>query len=523
MRAMVLLLWCLVDLMAIQPVAAAPHVMTWTVEGTKREALVFEPSAGPGKRALVFAFHGQGANMQAFAKLTALETHWPQAIVVYPQGLPTAGRAGGMRTGWQLLAGDDGDRDLKFVDAMLDTFRREHHADERQTYATGFSNGAAFSLLLWEKRSEAFAAFAITAGALVPGQHLSAAKPVLQIVGTNDPVIPSARAEKTIAAERSANGTNGAGQDCGAGCTNYRGSAANVRVVMHPGGHVYPPQASEQIVEFFRTSGAPKASASAATAQSGEPMPKADIIQYKSHDGELIAFVYKPAGPGRFPVYMWNHGSERDPLPAAMLARFWLKRGFVMFVPLRAGHGPNPGKWIVDEQGLVRDQGSPAGFRKLVALHERANDDVVAAYNWIARQDFVDPKRIVVSGGSFGAVQSLLLAERDGTEVVGVKCIVAMAPASESWANPNWATRLTAAVGATRVPILLMQANNDFSLGPDKVLGPRLDLKGFPNRHKVFPAHGNPNDHAQGNGAFFYDPRAWEDDLLAFLHDCGEI
>jgi polyhydroxybutyrate depolymerase len=516
MRAMLLLSWCLIQLIAIPMAVAAPRVMTWTVDGVKREALVFAPNAGSEKHPLVFAFHGQGANMQTFAKLAALETHWPQAIVVYPQGLPTGSRGNpsGTKAGWQRFAGEDGDRDLKFVDAMLDTFRREHHAEERQTYATGFSNGAAFTMLLWEKRSEAFAAFAIAAGALPPGQHLSVARPVLQIVGTTDPLTTSAHAEKTIAAERSTNGASGAGQDCGPDCTIYRG-VADVRVLMHPGGHVYPPQTSEQIVEFFRTSGAPKESASATAT-----LPKADIIQYKSHNEELIGFVYKPPGQGRFPVYMWNHGSERDPLPAAMLARFWLKRGFILFVPLRAGHGPNPGKWIVYEQKLIRDQGSPAGFQKVMALHERANDDVVAAYNWIARQDFVDPKRIVVSGSSFGAVQSLLLAERDGAEVVGVKCIVAMAPASESWANPNWATKLTSAVDAARAPIFLMQASNDSSLGPDTVLGPRLERKGFPNRHKTFPA---PSDHTQGPGAFFYDPRSWGDDLLAFLHDCGEM
>jgi polyhydroxybutyrate depolymerase len=526
MRTMVLLTMVLVLVLAIPVAVAAPRVMTWTVDGVKREALVFEPVAGPEKRPLVFAFHGHGGNMQTFAKLTALETHWPQAIVVYPQGLPTVSRIDpkGVQPGWQHVVGDDRDRDLKFVDAMLETFRRENRADEQRTYAMGFSNGAIFSLLLWEERSEAFASFAIAAGALEQGQHLDSAKPVLQIAGTNDPLITPPRVEQTIAQERRANNANGGGTDCGTGCTSYRGDVAEVRVLEHAGGHVYPSQASEQVVEFFRTSRVPKAgSATAAPASAGESLPKADIIQYKSHDGDLLAFVYKPAGNGPFPVYMWNHGSERDPMPAAWLAKFWLQRGFLVFVPLRAGHGPNPGKWIVDEQKLVRDQGSPTGFRKLMTLHEHSSDDVVAAYNWIARQTFVDPKRIVVAGGSFGAIQALLLAERDSTELLGVKCVVAMAPASESWANPNWASRLTSAIDRTRAPIFLMEAANDFSLGPDEVLGPRLDAKGFPNRHKVFPSHGDPNDHAQGHGAFFADPRAWGDDLLAFLHDCGEM
>ena len=513
--------------------AAQQRLMTWTVDGVQRQALVFEPSTGSpqDKRPLVFAFHGHGGNMRMFAKTVELETHWLQAIVVYPQGLPTTSGIDrqGTKPGWQHLAGDEGDRDLKFVDAMLATLRSEYPVDEQRVYATGFSNGAIFSLLLWAQRSEAFASFAIVGGALAPSQHLTTAKPVLQIAGESDPLVTLPNVERTIAEERRIDGAGGAGRDCGAGCTLYRGNAANVKVLMHPGGHVYPPQAAALSAEFFRLMNAKQtaSAAGAATQASGvtpdASTPKADIIQYKSNNVDLDAFVYRPAGKGPFPVYMWNHGIERDPMPGALLAKFWVPRGFVLFAPLRTGHGPNPGPWIADEQKLVRDQTSPAGFRKLLALHERANDDVVAAYNWIVRQPYVDPKRIVVAGGSFGAVQALLTAERDKVDVLGIKCVVAMAPAAESWANPRWADRLTTAIENARAPIFLLQASNDFSLGPSEVLGPRLEAKGSPNRHKLFPPHGDPNDHAQSHAAFFGDAGAWGDAVLAYLHDCGAM
>ena len=513
---------------AVNAIAAPPRVMTWTVDGTKRQALVFAPNIGSTqeKLPLLFAFHGHGGNMRVFANLAALQTHWPQAIVVYPQGLPTVSKTDprGVQPGWQRLAGQDSNRDLKFVDAMLATFRDHYHADERRTYAAGFSNGAIFSLLLWLERSDAFAGFAIAAGALDPAQHLTAPKSVLQIAGSSDPLVTLPDAEKTISEERRVDGAGGSGQDCGEGCTLYRGNHVNVKVLVHSGGHIYPPRAAEQTVEFFRLNGLTMPSpATAAQLGPDATVPKAEIIQYKSHDGDLLGFVYKPPGDGRFPVYMWNHGSERDPMPAALLAKFWLPHGFVLFAPLRGGHGPNPGKWIVDEQKMIREPGSPAGFKKIMALHERANDDVVAAYNWIARQPFVDRSRIVVAGGSFGAVQALLVAERDRTDVLGVKCVVAMGPASESWVNPNWASRLKSAIDGTNVPIFLLQASNDFSLGPSQTLGPLVDAKGFPNRHKIFPSHGDPNDHAQGHGAFFGDAQAWGADVLNFLHDCREM
>ena len=531
MRALRPVFLCLLLWVPIAVGAAAPRVIAVNVDGVQREALVFEPRATvQAKHPLVLAFHGHGGNMHGFARTTELETHWPQAIVVYPQGLPTASKLDpdGRKPGWQRLPGDESDRDLKFVDALLAQLRRDYKVDEQRVFATGFSNGAFFSLLLWMQRPQVFAGFSIVAGALDSGQHLNAAKPVLQISGEKDPLVTMAKAEATIAEERKADDAGNPGSECGAGCTLYRGPQASVKVLMHPQGHVYPPQAAEQTMEFFRVASATNATTAPApsapdAAAPAEHEPKSNIVQYKSHGQDLVAFVYKPPGNGPFPVYMWNHGADRDPMPGALLAKFWVPHGFVLFAPLRSGHGPNPGRWIVDEAKTIREQQSSAGFDKLLALHERANDDVVAAYNWIAKQPYVDAKRVVVAGGSFGAIQALLTAERDRTDVLGVRCVVAMAPAAESWRNPQWATRLSTAVDNARAPILLLQANNDYSLGPSDVLGARLDAKGGKNRHKVYPNHGDANDHAAGHGAFFSDSAVWGDDVLAWLHDCGAI
>src|ERR1043165_5710749 len=103
--------------------AAQGTVMHWTVDGQKREALVFAPTDDMAKRrALVFAFHGHGGNMNGAAQLMQIQKLWPEAIVIYPQGLPTVSHVDpqGTRPGWQQTAGTDGDRDLKFFDAMVE-------------------------------------------------------------------------------------------------------------------------------------------------------------------------------------------------------------------------------------------------------------------------------------------------------------------------------------------------------------------------------------------------------------------
>lgn len=82
----------------------------WTVDGVAREAMVHVPLASvSGPRPLVFAFHGHGGTMTGFANRFAIHRKWPEAIVVYPQGLNTPGRITdkeGKRPGWQATFGD---------------------------------------------------------------------------------------------------------------------------------------------------------------------------------------------------------------------------------------------------------------------------------------------------------------------------------------------------------------------------------------------------------------------------------
>src|SRR5438270_11528990 len=114
--------------LAVVMLAASAHstfaqgaVMTFVVDGVKRQALVFAPKETKEKAPLVFAWHGHGGNMQGTSQLMHIQTVWPEAIVVYPQGLPTVsgGDPQGNLPGWQAEAGTNGDRDLKFFDEML--------------------------------------------------------------------------------------------------------------------------------------------------------------------------------------------------------------------------------------------------------------------------------------------------------------------------------------------------------------------------------------------------------------------
>ena len=60
------------------------------VDGVDREAIVFAPSRRTSsKPPVLFAFHGHGGSPERMNDRAHFETLWPEAVVVYPQGLPT--------------------------------------------------------------------------------------------------------------------------------------------------------------------------------------------------------------------------------------------------------------------------------------------------------------------------------------------------------------------------------------------------------------------------------------------------
>jgi polyhydroxybutyrate depolymerase len=230
--------------------------MDFTVDGVARTARVYMPSAAKTNPApLVFVFHGHGGNARNADRSFHLETEWPEAVVVYMQGLPTVGKLTdpeGVRNGWQAAAGDYGDRDLKFFDAVLARLKQDYKIDAKRIYATGHSNGGGFTYLLWLTRGDVFAAVAPCAAVAKYAMRLKP-KPVMHIAGENDPLVKFAWQKRMMAAIRKVNGCDATGQTWGKDCTLYPSpNGAPVVTFIHPGGHIVPPSAPSLIVKFFK-------------------------------------------------------------------------------------------------------------------------------------------------------------------------------------------------------------------------------------------------------------------------------
>ncbi len=97
----------------------------------------------------------------------------------------------------------------------------------------------------------------------------------------------------------------------------------------------------------------------------------------------------------------------------------------------------------------------------------------------------VDPARMVISGCSYGGIQTLLTGERH----LGVKALVPFAPGAMSWEqNVALQNRLMRAVDLAKAPVFLIQAANDYSLAPSRVLSEEANKKkkDFQSRRRTF-------------------------------------
>jgi polyhydroxybutyrate depolymerase len=242
----------------------------WTVDGVTREALVYTPPVATSKPCpMIFAFHMRGATMQWSAKSFAYHTHWPEAIVVYPQGLVVDPKENW--AGWESDPGDQDDRDLKFFDLMLASLKKDYRVDEKRIFAAGHSNGGRFTYLLWAERGDLFAAVAPSAASVNIGDPTRPRpgnpairkvtkyvkpKPVVLALGENDPVARFEGQKRLVETLRKNNGCD-EGKPWGEGCTLYS-SKGNTPVLayIHSGDHIHwRAEASANIIKFFKEFG----------------------------------------------------------------------------------------------------------------------------------------------------------------------------------------------------------------------------------------------------------------------------
>ena len=249
-----LAVWCQ-STRAAEP-AAGLKTLELTVDGLQRTALVYAPpSAAPGPVPLVFVFHGHGGGSRAAVGGFSVNRLWPEAISVYPQGLPTKSitDADGVRSGWQHAVGDDGDRDLHFFDALLARLKTDYPVDAKRIYCTGHSNGGGFTYLLWLARPDVFAAVAPCSSAAKFSKELTA-KPAMISGGKSDPLVKFEWQQLEVAALTKVNGCEAEGKPWEGGQGTMYASKDGTPLVtyFYQGGHAMSAEEPGLIVQFFQ-------------------------------------------------------------------------------------------------------------------------------------------------------------------------------------------------------------------------------------------------------------------------------
>jgi len=257
--------------------------------------------------------------------------------------------------------------------------------------------------------------------------------------------------------------------------------------------------------------------ANVATAASVDP----ETIPIPSDGLTLHALVWRPQGSGPFPAVLFTHGSggnsvEKELTQAETIGPVFAKHGYVFFIVFRRGSGlsADQGTSAADllEQALAEHGQTARNRLQLQLLEGDQLRDALAGLTLLRKLPEIDTQRIAVVGHSFGASLSLLIAEHDKT----IRAAILFSGSAASWAHaPQLRSRLLAAVGHMSAPVFFIQAANDYSIEPTRVLSAAMEHAGKPHLSKIYPASGRTA--AEGHAFIYREVAAWEVDVFRFL------
>ncbi len=199
------------------------------------------------------------------------------------------------------------------------------------------------------------------------------------------------------------------------------------------------------------------------------------LLSGQSYSGAMVVTHFRPDGAGPFPIVIFNHGratsKEKRATPPRMrytaVARYWVRRGFAVFVPTRLGYG---------DSGLDPDPENAGGgcdsrdFAQPIAVIIKSTEAVLA---FAKSQPWTDGKRVIVMGQSYGGMGAVGIS---GESWPGLIAAINFAGGGggdpdahpEKPCSPTRLAELYNAVGKhASVPMLWLYAQNDKYWGAD--------------------------------------------------------
>ena len=181
----------------------------------------------------------------------------------------------------------------------------------------------------------------------------------------------------------------------------------------------------------------------------------------------LEATLYRPAGPGPFPLVILSHGTSRNPQQRVGRrlrydAQSWefVSMGFAVVIPMRRGYGHSEGDYAEVE--------GPCDCSNFYEAGQESAKDLRATVEYVSTLPFIDRERLVLVGHSSGGLASLILASQG---LPGVRGVINFAGGRGSKqgmnCSPDRLVEACAQAGrTTRTPTLWIYSENDSYFPP---------------------------------------------------------
>ena len=247
----------------------------------------------------------------------------------------------------------------------------------------------------------------------------------------------------------------------------------------------------------------------------------------------MHAELFKPDGPGPFPVLIFSHGRASDRLERAKLkhpiqnwhVRYWLDHGVAVVAAIRVGYGDTGGPDRETNGANFDTMGHCTSKPDYRHVATALNDATLATIQWLRTQPWADTQRIVLEGRSVGGFASVAAAAAKPPGVIGYVNFSGGAGGSPERSpgrscDPDQMRDVMAEFGkTTTVPGLWLYAKNDQYFGAEAPLG----------WYQAFAAGGSPVKLVSvaevpgrdGHLLLSFGQRYWRKDLDAFVKSLG--